>query len=280
MESLANITARLARCEAQIANLQQYAKVIAVHENDNLVDVEARGVQLTGIPYQTGRAGTEGKTFWMPEVGEVGLLMSPGGDIGNAVLFPSINYGDNPAPRDDKDIMLRQFDAEAWEEYNGDDDAHTLRISGDTEIKIERQPGKVEAKAGNAKITLLESNKTRIELTPQIYQELTAIVLNAVGAHFFPTGVTSLQTAVGTVFFPPAASPGAAPSPPAGTPKNADGEVTGTPPQDINGVTVRVTSALNLPAIPVATTGGSGTTTPGRYLVTGELQLTFPSRSF
>ena len=165
---------RLAKCEAQIANLQQYAKVIRIHEDANLVDVVARDTELTNIPYVTGRAGSIGKTFWMPEVNEVGLLLSPGGDVGNAIFMPALNYNGRPAPRNDKDIMLRQFDPEAREEWNGDNDTHTLRISGDTEIKIERSPGKIEAKAGSAKATLHEPDSASLEYTTNTKTTLTS----------------------------------------------------------------------------------------------------------
>lgn len=241
METLANITARLAKCEAQIANLQQYAKVIAVDAENNLVDVEVRGVELKGIPIQTQRAGTDGKTFWMPEVDEVGLLLSPGGDVGNAVFFPAINYDDNPAPRDNANIMLRQFDGEAWEEYNRDDDTHLLRISGDTEIKTERTPGKIEAKTSNTKLTLLQSNEATLQLSPTTkakitptsivielsptvkiemtptsirlthginFVNVTNALVNVNGATFTRLGVTnmfsSVVTAPGFIVFPPA----------------------------------------------------------------------------
>ena len=53
MNLLAQLTQRIADLEARLENILQIAKVIAVNEADNLLDVSVRGVQLGRVPYLT-----------------------------------------------------------------------------------------------------------------------------------------------------------------------------------------------------------------------------------
>ena len=107
--ALAHLTARIAALESRLQNIIQLAKVTVVDDTTNLVDVEVRGVPLTGVPFLTTRAGTMGQTYWLPEVGEVGMLLSPGGDVGNSVFLPALFYDTIPAPENDANIMRRRF---------------------------------------------------------------------------------------------------------------------------------------------------------------------------
>ena len=142
MSFLSELTARVAALEAQLQLIEQMAKVVEVHEDTNLLDVEVRGVRINSVPYLATRAGTVGKTYWVPEVGEAGFLKCPGGEIGNAYFQTGLNYDTNPAPEMDANMAIRIFADEVKEIWNGNDDTYMLGIGGDAIRKTDRDPGK------------------------------------------------------------------------------------------------------------------------------------------
>ena len=110
----------------------------------------------------------------MPEVGELGLLMCPAGDVGNAFFMPALFYADSEAPEKDKNIMLRIFSDGVEEKWDGNDDTYVLRIGTGTERKTEKVSGKIEDKTGTAKLTLQRAGTAKIEASPAVKIELTA----------------------------------------------------------------------------------------------------------
>ena len=282
MNLLAQLIQRIAALEARLENILQYAKVTAVDEANNLLDVSVRGVPLTAVPYLTMRAGEKGQTYWVPEVGELGMLLSPSGHVGNAVFLPGQNYKDRIAPESDPNKVIRQFDKDVKEEWDGNDNAHMLSIGGNATRKTEKA-GKIEDKTGTAALTLEQSGAAKLAATEQVKLELTAILANLVGAHLFPTGITTLQSPVGPVMFAPAPSPTSPPSPPAGSEPDSDGNVTKTPASTISGVKVKSGSSLRftLQSIPVTTPAGPGATVATVVTIspTGNVTLEFPARS-
>ena len=193
MKTLADLTARVADLEARLQNIKQIAKVTAVHADANLVDVEVRGVALTRIPCMTHRAGEKGKTYWLPEIGELGLLQSPGGDLGNAIFQPGLNYDMIPAPESDANIMLRVLDDGVKEEWNGNNDIHLLSVGTGAERKTEKT-GKIEDKTGTARLAL-EAGSAKLEATTTAKISISSTGLTielspAVKIALGPTGVT------------------------------------------------------------------------------------------
>ena len=256
MSFLADLTARVADLEARLQNVLQLAKVIAVDDQTNLVDVMIRGVDLLAVPYLTMRAGTNGKTYWVPEVGELGLLLCPGGDVGNAVFLPALNYADSTAPETDANIMLRIFKETIEEKWNGNDDTYMLRIGGDATRQTDKDPAKIEDTAGGSKLTI-EDGTTKLEASPISKLEiqagsakliatvmaqlaLSAAGANLAGATLFTTGLTGFTCGVGPVMFAPVpvppTPPTSPPAAPAGSEPDSDGNPTKVPPQTITGI--------------------------------------------
>ena len=193
MKTLADLILRVADLEARLENILQLAKVLKVDDATNLLDIEIRGVELKGVPYLTWRAGENGKTYWVPEIGEVGLLLSPAGDVGNAVFLPALNYQDAEAPESDSNIMLRIFKDGVKEEWNGNDDIHLLSVGGRATRKTEKA-GKIEDKTDTARLAL-EAGSAKLEATTtaKISISSTALTIElspAVKIALGPTGVT------------------------------------------------------------------------------------------
>ena len=261
MNILANLAKRVAELEANQSNMIQNGIVVAVHESENLLDIEVRGVTLEKVPYHTERAGGDGKSYWVPEVGESGTLLCAGGQVGNAVFIPGLNTTTNPAPESDVDIFKLDF---------GNGNEITVDMS---ETEIKRTGGEIVLDAAGGVKRKVGTNE----------ELLNAIALNLLGALIYPTGQTGFLAPTGPVMFAPTSTPDAVPSPPAGSEPDADGNLTQIPAQKVTGVKINATSniSLVLPAIPVTTTGGAGTTTAGTYnaTVTGTIKLEFPART-
>ena len=248
MSFLADLTARVADLEARLQNILQIAKVKVVHDTENLLDVEVRGVMLEKVPWLTQRAGSNGQVYWVPEFNEVGLLLSPSGDVGNSVFLPALFYDTIPAPEMDQNIMWRLFTDDAYERWNFNDDEYLLRIGGNATRQTNKDPAKIEDAAHDSKLTLEEGTakleassathvevdesgtaelaasgtaKLAIQATPGMASleatamaklVLNAIVANLIGANFFPSGLTTLLSPVGPVVFLPSPVPASAPA--------------------------------------------------------------------
>lgn len=280
------IIARLAGLEKRLANICRIAQVMAVDETTGRLDVTFEGHILKDIPFLTMRAG-EDKTYWLPSVGELGMLTAPSGDLANAFFQPGIFYSGFPVPEMDATLVKRIFRDGMEEEI--DTDAHNYKYTtGDSERFVDRN--KVEDKKGTS-VNKIDNTETKFEraagaiksLVGSNEVELSQILLNLIGAQLFPNGITNIISPTGTCFFAPTPSPASAPSPPSGSSPDSDGNVTKTPASEISGVKIKATStvSLTLPAIPVTTPAGPGATTPGSYsaTVTGTIKLEFPARA-
>ena len=278
MDPITEIAYELQQTKTRLERMLQTGVVEAIHAEDGLVDATIDDITLERIPLYTTRAGAD-KTYWMPSVGEQGLVLAPSGNLANAMFFPALNSTENPVPETDANLVVRVWEDGAKESYDKGKHEYIFQIDENTLRKMIR--GEIEDKVGNSR-QIVDTTKVKSEVGTNI-EELTAIVLNLIGAHLFPSGLTTLQSPVGPVMFAPGPTPATAPAPPAGSSPNTDGEVTKTPSSTISGVKIKATSniSLVLPAIPVTTPGGAGTTTPGSYnaTVTGTIILEFPARA-
>lgn len=263
--------------KTRLANLIQTGIVEAVHAEEGLVDVAIDTLVLERIPLFTTRAGAD-KTYWMPSVGEQGTVLSPSGDLANAMFLVGLNSDEKPVPETDPNLVIRVWEDGAKESYDKGKHEYVFQIDENTLRKMLR--GEIHDEVGSSK-QMVDATKVKHEVGSNI-EELTAIVLNLIGAHLFPSGLTTFQSPVGPVMFAPGPTPATAPAPPAGSSPDSDGKVTKTPPSTISGVKIKATSniSLVLPAIPVTVGGSAGTTTPGSYkaTVTGTIILEFPAR--
>ena len=284
MNTLEALVMRISELEKKLENLSRIAQVSKVHEDTGLVDVTFEGHEIKERPFMTMRAG-EDKTYWLPSVGELGALHSPSGELGNSFFVPGIFYKNFPVPETDENKIKRIFRDGMEEEI--DVGAHSYKLtSGDSERFIDRS--EIKDKQGTSEIKIAgtetqikrETGKVKTVVGSNMI-ELTLILMNLLGAHFFPTGMTTLQSPVGPVFFAPASSPASAPPAPAGSAANSDGEVTKTPPSTISGIDVKTPSSLTftLPAVPVSTGGATVPTVITVSLTDGTLKLEFPARN-
>lgn len=291
----------------QVANMIRTGTVTAIYADEGLVDVEIEKILKKRMPFLTMRAGVD-KTYWMPSLGEQGAVLSPSGNLANAFFLPALNSIDNPVSEDDPNLTTREWEDGAKETYDKATHAYQFQIDPEkrreinldvildtfdgSHIKQDGSETEIKRTEGTLKI---DGSETKIERATGILKailgtnqvELSAVVLNLLGAHIFPTGITTFQSPVGPVMYAPAPSPATPPSPPAGSAPNSDGEATQTPPSDVDGVSVQSGSSLRftIPSLQVnvATPSGPGTGMTVPLLVTvsptGAVNLQFPARA-
>ena len=111
----------------RLANVIRTGVITEVDHRDELVRVrygeEAQAV-TAWIPWLTARAGGDA-SWWAPEAGEQALLLSPSGELSNALALPAVYSTAHPAPSSDPDKHLVRYSDGAEIEY--DRAAHKLR---------------------------------------------------------------------------------------------------------------------------------------------------------
>lgn len=176
------IIARISELERRLANLCRLAKVTYVYRKTSdpdrigsdpgdtylgYVDVEFENAPLKRIPFLTMRHG-EDKTFWLPSVGEIGLIFSPSGDLANAFFVPGAVYKDFPAHIPEGlsfYLSKRVFRDGQVEEINteDDEDAHSYKYTtGNSERFVNRK--KIEDKKGTS-LNKIDDDETLLERT-------------------------------------------------------------------------------------------------------------------
>lgn len=118
-----------------IEEIDHKAARVRVISGDNLTD---------WLPWRAARAGKT-KTWDPPTKGEQVLLLSPSGDLSQAIILTAIYSDDNPAPSSNPDEYLREFPDGALIRYNHKEKKLTIKTDGDVAIDA---GGNVSVKAG------------------------------------------------------------------------------------------------------------------------------------
>ena len=112
---LANVVRPATVAELDLANARLRAKY------DETADGEA--VLTAWLPWLTVRAGAD-RTWWAPEEGEQVVLLSPSGELPQAVALPGLYRDMFPAPSDSADLHVVEYEDGARLSY--DRAAHAL----------------------------------------------------------------------------------------------------------------------------------------------------------
>lgn len=112
------------------------------------------------IPWLTTRAGGD-RTWWAPEVGEAVLLLSPGGELTNAVALPAIFSQASPAPADRETVQRTVYEDGTAVEY--DRAAHHLTATVHPAGRVLTRIGGSSLELTDGRL-LLSSNGSTLEL--------------------------------------------------------------------------------------------------------------------
>jgi phage baseplate assembly protein V len=94
--------------ERRTANAIRYGRIMAVDYANARVRVKSGDIESAWLPWSTGRASGAKRRWDPPEVGEQVVMLSPGGDMRQAVVLTGVFQQSAGAPSDsaDKDTTV------------------------------------------------------------------------------------------------------------------------------------------------------------------------------
>jgi phage baseplate assembly protein V len=130
----------------RVSNLIRYGVVKEADYENALIRVELQGGELLSdwIPWVTLRASND-KFWWAPEEGEVMMLLSPSGELANAVALPAAFSNQNQ--NGDRPTVQRQtFEDGTVIEYDREANRYTIDATASSgSVVVKAQTVTVEA---------------------------------------------------------------------------------------------------------------------------------------
>lgn len=175
--------------ERRVANMVRVGAVMAVDHAKKMVRIKSGDLEGAWVRWPAGRAAA-GKRRWdPPEVGEQVVMVSPSGDMRQALVLPGIYQDDHDAPTTDANKDHVTYGDGTVIEY--DRGTHTLVANlGDSQIFADRS--KIELKIGATTLTLTASGSTleTPELTVDSPQSTFTGAVNVEGLLTYSAGLT------------------------------------------------------------------------------------------
>lgn len=159
-----------AETSRRLANTVRLGRVVDLDEAHARVKVQTGANTTTWVPWTTGRAGPD-RDWAAPEPGEQVLLLSPQGDLGQAVVVPGIYQDAHPAPADSADVRRTVYRDGTVHEYDRAAHWHLLDLrapsgsgqalaGGEAEALIET--GRITLRVGDASSLVIEAERITI----------------------------------------------------------------------------------------------------------------------
>ncbi|WP_316347613.1 phage baseplate assembly protein V [Desulfuromonas acetoxidans] len=124
---------RVAEIERRLANVLRVGTIKQLDDAAARVTVTIGNITTTWLPWLTRRAG-EDRSWWAPEPGEQVMVLSPGGDLAQGVVLPSIYQSSYPAPATTRDKCRIEFKDGGFAEY--DRNSGKLIVSAEGLVQI------------------------------------------------------------------------------------------------------------------------------------------------
>lgn len=97
----------------------------------------AGGAVLTApIPWVVARAGGD-RTWWAPEVGEEVVLLSPSGELTEAIALPAFYSSAHPAPSTEADKRVTRHSDAALFEYDRAAHRYLIQLPAGSRVQVE-----------------------------------------------------------------------------------------------------------------------------------------------
>ena len=158
MDPISQLQQDVRELQRQVSEIIRLAQVTEINIENSTLTCESEDLIQADIPFFTFRAG-EDQTYWLPSIGELGYLLSPSGNTGNAVFLPGIFYDTFPPADMSVTKAKRIFRDELEEEI--DTEAHSWKLStGESERFVDQE--KVEDKHGTS-INKIDGSETKLE---------------------------------------------------------------------------------------------------------------------
>lgn len=139
--------------ERRVANTIRVGKVSAVDLAAARVRITSGNITTGWLPWSTGRASTKKRRWDPPAVGEQVVLLSPGGDLRQAVVLTGVFQSSAAAPASSGDKDTTVYGDGTVVEY--DQSSHTLVVNlGDGNSKITVTRTSMMLEIGDTSLTM------------------------------------------------------------------------------------------------------------------------------
>jgi phage baseplate assembly protein V len=160
-----------AELERMLANLVRIGRVAEVDTANARVKLQIGGLTTDWLPWGVGRAGTT-RTWSAPTVGEQRVILSPYGDMTQAVVGAAIYQDDHAAPASSGDQEHVVFPDGSSVDFNSATNTLTVNVAGAGNVIVNCKHATVNATEDattNTKTATVNAS-TKVELaTPLVH---------------------------------------------------------------------------------------------------------------
>lgn len=143
--------------ERRTANAIRVGTIMAIDLAKARVRVKSGDIESAWLPWSTGRASAAKRRWDPPEVGEQVVMLSPSGDMRQAVVLTGVYKASAAAPSDSGDKDATVYGDGTTIEYDRASHTLTADLQG-TKVLASRE--KIELTIGSTKLTLTASGAT------------------------------------------------------------------------------------------------------------------------
>ncbi len=116
----------LAEIAKRIENIIRVGAVDQIDTSTAKVRVKSGDILTNWLPWLTRKAGNNSE-WWAPEVGEQVLILSPGGDLAQGIVLPSLYQDAHPAQSDNKNVYRQDFSNGDYIQHDQDSGQLTIK---------------------------------------------------------------------------------------------------------------------------------------------------------
>lgn len=128
----------------QVANLVRIGTVSELDEENARVKLSVSGLTTDWLPWSAARAGKT-RAWSPPQVGEQVIMVSPFGDMGQAVVIGSLFSDTDPAPAASKDQETTVYPDGSTVDYNSATNTLTVTVAGSGNVIVNCKAATVKA---------------------------------------------------------------------------------------------------------------------------------------
>lgn len=134
----------IAELERLLANIIRLGTVAELDEHAARVTVDVGGLVTDWLPWLTARAGAT-RTWSAPRPGEQVVVLSPYGDLSQAVALPAVYQDAHPAPTDSRDIERTVYPDGSSVDYDSRAGTLTVNVVGSGRVIVNCQSAAINA---------------------------------------------------------------------------------------------------------------------------------------
>lgn len=139
--------------ERRTANAIRYGRIMAVDYANARVRVKSGDIESTWLPWSTGRASGAKRRWDPPEVGEQVVMLSPGGDMRQAVVLTGVFQQSAGAPSASPTKDTTVYGDGAVIEYDRGSHTHLVDVPAGGKILLRCGASSIEISDAGVKIT-------------------------------------------------------------------------------------------------------------------------------